>query len=166
MVEQGHGIVGGGKNSDQVWMPKYRNGNYIWAPPPAAADVYIDELHKARHKRQESTHLFVCERIMAPSWRWQMHRSADVILSIPPGHPAWPRDMHEPLTIAIIFLFLKAIHGNLRAVEDFWTWRGTCRECSQIPGHREMSFARTMEFHEEASEAAKGIGVTIVTKHR
>ena len=112
--EQGHDIVGGAKNSDQVWMPKYRKGNYIWAPPPAAADVCIDELRKARHKCQESTHLFVCPKIMAPSWRRQMHRSADVILSIPPGHPAWPRDMHEPLTIAIYFPFLKSNPWQLK----------------------------------------------------
>ena len=53
--EQGHDIVGGAKNIDQVWMPKYKSGNYILAPPPAAADVCIDELRNARHKRQEST---------------------------------------------------------------------------------------------------------------
>ena len=133
--EQGHDIIGGAKNSDQVWMPEYKNGNYIWAPPPAAADVCIDELRKARHKRQESTHLFVCPRIMAPSWRRQMHRSADVILSIPPGHPAWPRDMHEPLTIAIYFPFLKSNPWQLKGCKRLLDMeRNLQRMLSDHPG--------------------------------
>ena len=112
--ERGHDIVGGAKNSDGVWMPEYKSGNYFWFPPPAAANICIDELRKARHKRQTSTHIFVCPRIMAPSWRRQMHRSADLILSIPPGHPAWPTEMHEPLTIAIYFPFLKSKPWQLK----------------------------------------------------
>ena len=82
--ERGHDIIGGAKNGDGVWLPEYKSGNYLWFPPPAAANICIDELRKARHKRQTSTHIFVCPRIMAPSWRRRMHRSADVILSIPP----------------------------------------------------------------------------------
>ena len=95
-------------------MPEYKSGNYFWFPPPAAANICIDELRKARHKRQTSTHIFVCPRIMAPSWRRRMHRSADVILSIPPGHPAWPIDMHEPLTIAVVFPYLSRQPWELR----------------------------------------------------
>ena len=117
--ERGHDIIGGAKNGDGVWLPEYKSGNYLWFPPPAAANICIDELRKARHKRQTSTHIFVCPRIMAPSWRRRMHRSADVILSIPPGHPAWPIDMHEPLNIAIYFPFLKSKPWQLKGSGQF-----------------------------------------------
>jgi hypothetical protein len=35
-------------------MPKLKPGTFLWAPPPAAADAALEELCKARHKRQTS----------------------------------------------------------------------------------------------------------------
>jgi len=48
-----------------------------------------------------------------------MHRSVDLILSVPSGHPAWPTDMHEPLTIAIYFPFLKSKPWQLKGSGKF-----------------------------------------------
>ena len=36
--ERGHDLDGGEKNCDGMWIPKYKDGVYIWAPPPAAAE--------------------------------------------------------------------------------------------------------------------------------
>ena len=37
--ERGHDIIGGAKNGDGVWLPEYKSGNYLWFPPPAAANI-------------------------------------------------------------------------------------------------------------------------------
>jgi hypothetical protein len=77
-----------------------------WTPPPAAADVALEELQKARIKRQDSTYFFVCPRLMSPKWKKQLWKMADLIISIPPGTPSWPATMYEPLTIGFVFPFL------------------------------------------------------------
>jgi hypothetical protein len=39
-------------------------GNHVWVPPPAACDVAVEQLGKARLKRPESAHLIVVPRLM------------------------------------------------------------------------------------------------------
>jgi hypothetical protein len=85
----------------------------FWAPPPAAADVALEELQKARIKRQESTQYFVCSRLLTSEWLKQLWKTADIILQVPPGSPSWPLDMFEPLMIGLIFPFLPQRHWQL-----------------------------------------------------
>ena len=81
-------------------------GLYIWSLPPAAVDRACEEIRKAWLKRNLSIHVFVCPRILVPSWRRHLHRSADLVFEIPAGGPYWGRDMFEPLTLALFFPFL------------------------------------------------------------
>ena len=39
-------------------------GNYVWSPPPAAADVVVEQLGKARLKRPEALHVIVVPRLI------------------------------------------------------------------------------------------------------
>ncbi len=66
----GHDLVAGGaKNTEGHWILAYKPGKFVWAPPPpAAAGVAVEELRKARHKRQDSTHIFYTPRLMNPLW--------------------------------------------------------------------------------------------------
>lgn len=114
--ERGHDLTGDGyQNLDGVWVPKILSGFYVWSPPPAAAEVALEELRKARHKRQESTHLFVCPRLMEPRWRSHVHKSADLFLEIPAGSGSyWPESMHEPLIIAFYFPYLNRAPWQLK----------------------------------------------------
>ncbi len=93
-------------NKERQWMPRYRKGRYVWSPPPGAASAALEQLRKAQHKRQKSTHLFICPRLLYPLWQRSLFRSADLIMEIPAGHPAWPADMHEPLILAIYLPFI------------------------------------------------------------
>ena len=93
-------------NVEGLWMPTYSRGRYLWSPAPAAAAAAVEELRKARHKRVESTHVFIVPRLMAPLWRKHLYKAADIVLTIPPGHKAWPEEMLEPLTIAFCFPYL------------------------------------------------------------
>ena len=111
--ERGHDLDGGdweltmpAPNKERQWMPRYKRGRYVWSPPPGAAPAALEQLRKARHKRQKSTHLFICPRLLYPLWQRSLFRSADLILEIPAGHPAWPANMHEPLILAIYFPFI------------------------------------------------------------
>jgi hypothetical protein len=101
-------------NSDGMKLPCIKSGSFIWTPAPCAAEAAIEQLRKARHKRQDSQHLFIVPRLMEPSWRKHLHKAADLIVSIKPGHKAWPVQMHEPLTLAFIFPFIRQKPWQLR----------------------------------------------------
>ena len=81
--EKGHDLVGGTTNSDGMSVPEYKNGLYIWAPPPAAAEAALEQLRKARQKKQNSFHVFMCPRLMTPYWAKHLNRSADLITLVP-----------------------------------------------------------------------------------
>jgi len=66
--EWGHDHDGGLLNCNGIWMPKLWLGIFVWAPPPAAADAAMEELRKARHKRQKLTHVIIVPRLMSPKW--------------------------------------------------------------------------------------------------
>ena len=83
--ERGHDFFGSRRNCDGVWIPAYKTGTYIWAPPPGAARHAIEELRQARQKRQQSVHLFVCPRLLYDEWRRHMYKSADLIVFLPAG---------------------------------------------------------------------------------
>ncbi len=78
-----------------------------WFPPPAAADVALEQLPIARIKRQDSTHLIVIPRLLTPKWLKQLWKACDIVLSVPAGSSGWPEDMYEPVLIGICFPFLR-----------------------------------------------------------
>jgi hypothetical protein len=126
--ERGHDIAGWERErppgwsilSPGFWYPKLESGCYLWDPPPAAAKFAVEELRKARLKRQSSTHIFVCPRLMTPSWRKQLSRVADVVFEIPAGSiTVWNSDSHEPLVVGIVFPFLPFRPWQLRATPKF-----------------------------------------------
>ena len=104
---RGHDVVGGSTNCDGVWIPSYRKGTMLWAPPPAAARQAVEELRQARHKRQDSFHVFVCPRLMYDEWRKHQFKAADMILEMRAGvSDIWPKEMHETLIICFYFPYL------------------------------------------------------------
>jgi hypothetical protein len=114
--ERGHDMKGGRVSADGFWRPTIKAGKFIWAPPPGAALPALEELRKARIKRQKSTHVFVCPRLMTPLWQKQLHKAADIVIVVPIGHSAWPANMFEPLLVGIVFPFIRC---------DPWQLRGT-----------------------------------------
>mmetsp|Transcript_18229 Transcript_18229/g.45121 ORF Transcript_18229/g.45121 Transcript_18229/m.45121 type:complete len:1319 (-) Transcript_18229:2184-6140(-) len=88
------------------WFDEHhRFGNFVWAPPPAAADAVVDLLNKARHKRPESMHIVLIPRLMTGRWRRMMTRTADFYFKIDWGD-AWNLKVHhEPLLCFILLPF-------------------------------------------------------------
>ena len=104
---RGHDFKGGTTNIDGLWIPKIEPGLFLWEPPPAAADVAIEQLRKARLKRNDSIHIVVCPRLLEPIWRSHLHKSADLICEIPAKCEYWGETNHEPLILALYFPYLE-----------------------------------------------------------
>ena len=114
----GHDIRGWSdpSNGEPFSRPRLRKGVFGWFPPPACADVALEQLRMARIKRQDSSHVFVVPRLLTPKWLKQLWKACDVVLSVPAGSPGWPSDMYEPVLIGICFPFLSF---------QPWQFRGT-----------------------------------------
>jgi hypothetical protein len=111
---RGHDLHGGEMMNNNMYYPTYKEGIFIWQPPPSVADIACEEIRKARLKWTASTHVFICPRLMTPYWRQHLHRSADLIFEIPTSGEYWPIDMHEPLILALFFPFLPHRPWQLR----------------------------------------------------
>lgn len=115
---EGHGIIGGKRDSHDIWIPTHApNGRlYWWDPPPVLAEVALEEALKARHKRSDTYHIFSIPRLFTPSWTRLFHKFADFVVKLPVGSTHWPLGMHEPLFIGIALPYIR-YHP--------WTLRGT-----------------------------------------
>jgi hypothetical protein len=124
-------------NIDGIKLPCLKTGTFVWTPPPCAALSAVEELRKARHKRQRSHHLFVVPRLMQPLWRKQLYKAADLVVLLKPGHRAWPMQMHEPLTIAFLFPFISQKPWQLRgSVQLLALGRQLCRVWAGNEGNK------------------------------
>ena len=96
---RGHDIQGGFIDLDKFWRPNYSKGTFLWASPPAAAHVCIEELRKARIKRQDSLHVMAIPRLMTPMWLKALYKTTNLVISITPDHTFWSASEFEPLTL-------------------------------------------------------------------
>jgi hypothetical protein len=79
----------------------------IWCPPPAAADVAIELLAKAKHKRPTNEHVVLVPRVMTSRWRKLLSKVCDIVFTVPVGTDVWGYSLHEPLVVAISFPIIK-----------------------------------------------------------
>ena len=113
--EKGHDIRENSLcNIDGIEMFNYKSGLFLWQPAPAGALAALEQLRKARVKRQESVHVFICPKILEPEWKSQLLKSADLICEIPAGQSFWPKEMFEPLIFALYFPYLSHRPWELR----------------------------------------------------
>jgi hypothetical protein len=78
-------------------------GNFFWFLPPAAANIVVEQLREARHKRPQCTHIVVVLRLMAGNWRKGMMKESDNELTIPIGLRVWGTLQNKPLLMHILF---------------------------------------------------------------
>ena len=120
--------------------------------PPAAASVAVEELRKACHKRQCSTHVFVCPRLLKPMWFKNLYKAADVVFDLKAGHTNWSSQRHEPLIVALCFPYLihkpwmlrntPPVHGLVRVLRRMWE---NSEESGLFTLREFCLFARTLE---------------------
>ena len=113
----------------------HSTGSFVWTPPPAAARPALDVLSTARHKRPSCMHIVVIPRLFTVLWRKFLGKLADLVFTLPCGHPCWPKSQHEPLIVALCFPLIPyrpfalrncsqvpAIEGELRRMFARGTW--------------------------------------------
>ena len=137
----GHGLKGGEKNADGVWIPKESGEKwFLWAPPPAAADVVVDEMNVSRHKRTDIHHIFIAPRLMTFLWRKKLQKLCDIVFEVPAGaRPFWPSETHEPLIVGIILPFLPHSPWQVKYSKRFLGMDRTLRELWKEKGKDERS---------------------------
>ena len=111
---RGHDVVGGHRNVDGMWLPRIQPGIHVWTPPPIVASFAVEQLRRARHKRQESVHIFLCPKSCPSLWQKDLRKVADLIIDIPPKFDFWSEDQFEKLTLAICLPFRRSYP---------WQWR-------------------------------------------
>jgi hypothetical protein len=105
------------------WFTKGQGfGNFVWHPAPAAADVVVEQLGKARHKRPSSLHVVAVPRLMTGRWRRHVTRECDCCFKIPAGSTLWGKKQCEPLLIFVCLPFI--VHSpdlsrRQRLLEEF-----------------------------------------------
>jgi hypothetical protein len=90
-------------------------GNYVWDPPPAAVEVVVEQLGKARMKRPEALHLIVVPRLMTGRWRRHLGRGTDGYFKIKDCPDTWDLSVQfEPI---LIFVCMPYVSSNPRLVK-------------------------------------------------
>jgi hypothetical protein len=117
----------------------YRRHVRLTPPPPAAAFAAIAELRKARIKRQNYAHIFVCPRLITQEWLGQLYKEADLVFTIPLTAAFWSHELYEPLLVGICFPFVSSFPWQIkgypkmpafsRKVQKLWEKAGV------DPGH-------------------------------
>jgi hypothetical protein len=110
----------GGIASWSVLTPKdwfktpHQGGNCVWYPPPAAADVALEQLCEAKHIRPHGAHIFIVPALMSMCWRKKLGKIADFVFSVPVGSGLWGKKQHEPLIVGLICPFLSCRPWQVR----------------------------------------------------
>ena len=128
--QEGHGIIGGSRDSSGIWTPQHATDGkaYIWAPPPIIADVALEECAKAIHKRTDAYHVFLIPRLYSPLWLRMFYKLSDFVFKIPPGSRHWPSSMHEPLFVGISLPLLPRNPWSLRGTPLLVELEGQLRQ--------------------------------------
>ena len=92
----------------------FEAGNFIWAPPPAIADIAVDLMCEARHIRTHTAHIFVCPALMTNRWRKKLGKIADFVFTVPVGSSLWSKSQHEPLIVAFVCPFLCSVPWQVK----------------------------------------------------
>ncbi len=72
----GHGVQGGASQAQGLWIPhETQHSWFLWTPPPAAADVAVEELLISRHKRTQLNHVFIVPHLSTHLCRRNCTRS-------------------------------------------------------------------------------------------
>ena len=85
-------------------------GNFLWMIAPGAGEAAVEQLCCHIQGRPNTHHIFVIPRLCTCSWRKQLLKACDVVLTIQPKFDFWPSSMHEPLIIGIYFPLLPPLN--------------------------------------------------------
>jgi hypothetical protein len=118
--------------SPNDWFTPRHSGNFVWTPPPAAADAALEPLCQAQLKRPTSTaHLFIVPRLMTCRWRKKLLKACTFAFYVPACFDIWDKSQHEPLMIAVCLPLSKHRPWNLRSTQHVGELERSLREMQQ-----------------------------------
>jgi len=89
------------------WFNKgHQAGHWLRCPPPTAANVALEQLATAVHKRPYTHHIVLILRLMMASWRTFLGKLCNLVFMVSLGTTMWPTDLFEPLVFGIFFPLL------------------------------------------------------------
>jgi hypothetical protein len=110
-----------------------RGGNFVWTPPPAAADAALEQLCRAQLKRPLNTsHVFIVPRLMTSRWRKKLLKACTFHFYMPAFFDIWDKNQHEPLMIAICLPLSKHRPWNLRSTQHVGELGRSLRDLQQF----------------------------------
>ena len=127
--DKGHDLASGYFDEKQLWRWNVESGTYVWDLPPGAADAALEELRKARIKRQDSSHVVLIPRRFTHIWKKQLLKCCDFVVDIAAGQKLWSHGQFEPLTLGICFPFLPFRPWKVRHTPRLFSLE---REVSQV----------------------------------
>lgn len=129
---RGHDLDGGYYDSNNHWNWNVNPSTFVWDLPPGAADVGLEELRKARIKRQASTHIVLVPKLFTHLRKKKMIKCCYFFMDIAPVHKYWSSDQFESLTLGICFPFFNLTGpGNCDILQNCSLWKGRCRISSK-----------------------------------
>lgn len=136
----GHGVMGGSKNNEGIWIPKYDTTCKLWCPAPASAFYIMEELSRARHVHPHTSHLFACARLITFGWRKLLLKYADVVFYVNPGsRDFWPSHMYEPFVVGLILSLSRHPPWQLKRSPKVLEMEGELSEVCADPKRDERS---------------------------
>jgi hypothetical protein len=99
-------------------------GKFVWCPPPALADIALEQMCEVKHVHPNTTHVFLCPALMTADWRKQLLKAADCCVTLLQGAPLWVAKQHEPVVCALICPLLKHRPWQVKQEEWLAKWKG------------------------------------------
>jgi len=95
----------------------FKEGAFVWSPPPAAAGAAVEQMARAKHRRPHCLHIAVIPRLMTVHWQKQLLKACDLVIRIPAKVPFWSSKQHEPVLIALALPLCKHRPWRLRSTK-------------------------------------------------
>jgi hypothetical protein len=83
-------------NPNDKFTKGHKYSTCIWTPPPAAADVALEQMALSIHKRPKHTHLILVPRLFTSQWRKYLGKVCTLTFTIPLGSDIWDLSNFEP----------------------------------------------------------------------
>jgi hypothetical protein len=130
----------------------------LWLPPPAAADVVVEQLGEARHKRPCCLHVTIVPRLMTSRWRKGLLKESDLEIVVPVGSSVWPKHQHEPLLMFVSFPLCRHPPWSLRGTNYLESFRRElCGVWSAVPGRTGPLLRQLLQRTREFQSMSEGV---------
>jgi hypothetical protein len=92
----------------------HKHSTCVWVPPPAAAEVALEQLVYSIHKRPLHIHLVIIPRLFTARWRKLLGKICCLNFTVPLDSDIWNFSNYEPLVVGLYLPLSRHQPWNLR----------------------------------------------------